>query len=412
MEIIQDNGFRINSKKTKLFRGKSSKQVTGLTVNEFANVPRKLIRSIRQELYLWEKYGYEQATDIIHQRRNYRHKKCPKTLKYLIHGKLLFLSMVRGKGDPTYMRFVRRFRMLEKRDVISSTREAYVCKWEDPEDFWDNKGEEWKFLNSESQMRFKIILDDFPRRSAKHFAGRLEIFLKAGNDLRKKLRTEIGSFCFERLNHIFDIRGGLLEQFTYDRFGADGRCMLDYLLDAEATYLHFLHEDRVERRAHEKFAELFFRVMSVNAEVCSEKLLDPAFEAHLRYIDWGTFFRHQNEEFLARRYGYQKMDAEELVQIAADAERRAMPCASLMLWTALAPMALNAKDEGLASHRDIYRKTLEKYPQFYPIFDDVFTSCTRVRDGRSASLTVGSLRRGVYMLIRALAKRPAGVPVT
>ena len=33
-------------------------------------------------------------------------------------------------------------------------------------------------------------------------------------------------------------------------------------------------------------------------------------------IDWGTFFRHQNEEFLSQRYGYEKLDVEDLLSIA------------------------------------------------------------------------------------------------
>ena len=76
-----------NGKKNKLFYGKSCKQVTGLSVNEFPNVPRKLIRSIRQDLYLWEKHGHAHANDIIHDRRNYRHKKCSKRLCNMLHGK-------------------------------------------------------------------------------------------------------------------------------------------------------------------------------------------------------------------------------------------------------------------------------------------------------------------------------------
>ena len=70
LEIIQAHGFRINGKKNKLFYGKSCKQVTGLSVNEFPNVPRKLIRSIRQDLYLWEKHGHAHANDIINDQKN------------------------------------------------------------------------------------------------------------------------------------------------------------------------------------------------------------------------------------------------------------------------------------------------------------------------------------------------------
>jgi len=310
------------------------------------------------------------------------------------------------------MRFVRRFRMLEKRDVISSTREAYVCKLEDPEDFWDNKGEEWKFLNSESQMRFKIILDDFPRRSAKHFADRRLLFLKQVGNLKGMLRTEVGSWGYERIYHILNFRQKLMDEFTFDRFGQDQKCLLEYLLYAEAAYLHYLHDDMIETQAHDAWASVFFRMMEINGEVCAGKLLDPAFRCHLEHIDWGTFFRHQNEEFLSQRYGYEKLDVQDLVAVASCSKRRQSPCSSLMLWTALAPMALNAKDDGLASHRVLYKEVIEETPNFFPLFDDVLTSCTRAKDGKSQSMTTGALRGGILTFIKAFGQKPLRVRQT
>ena len=403
-EIINSHGFRINAKKNKLFCGKSCKQVTGLSVNEFPNVPRKVIRSIRQDLYLWDKHGHDRANDIIHERKNYRHKKCPKRLKNMLHGKLMFLSMVRGKGDPVYLRFVRRFQELEQRDMLNSSSGNFSCKWS-PVNMWDANSN-WMSQAGSEEMRFRVNLEDFPRRSAKHFGDRRRIFLQKSGDLRGMLRTEVGAWAYERLQHTFNLRQDLMDEFTYDPFVKGGKCLLEYMLDAEASYLHLLHDELIESQADDAWSALFFRLMEINGNTCSTKLLNPAFRCHMEHIDWGTFFRHQNDEFLSKRYGYEKFDINDLLSIASAPKRRVTPTSSLMLWTALAPMALNTKDEGLGSHRKLFQQTLEDTPHFFPLFDDVLTSCCRTRNGNPPSLSMHSMRKGIFTFIKAFGAKP------
>ena len=408
-EIINSHGFRINAKKNKLFCGKSCKQVTGLSVNEFPNVPRKVIRSIRQDLHLWEKHGHDRANDIIHQRKNNRHKKCPKRLKNMLHGKLMFLSMVRGKGDPIYLRFIRRFRELEQRDFQSSFNEDFSPQW-NPVNMWDANSN-WRRKVNSGEMRFKVDLNDFPLRPAKHFADRRRIFLEKSGDLRAMLRTEVGAWAYERLQHTFDLRQNLMDEFTYDPFVKGGKCLLEYMLEAEASYLHLLHDDLIENQAHDAWSALFFRLMEINGDVCAKKLLDPAFRCHLEHIDWGTFFRHQNDEFLSRRYGYEKFTFNDLLSIASSPNRRVAPTSSLMLWTALAPMALNTKDEDLGSHRQLFKEVLEQTPEFFPLFDDVLTNCVRMRNGNPPSLSMHSMRKGIFTFIKAFGAKPINKPL-
>ena len=166
------------------------------------------------------------------------------------------------------------------------------------------------------------------------------------------------------------------------------------------------HDELIAGQAHDKWADLFFRMMEINGELCSNKFLDPAFSCHIQHIDWGTFFRHQNDEFLSKRYGFEKFDVNDLISIASTRPRRISPCASLMLWTALAPMALNAKDCGLVTHRKLYKETLEATPNFFPLFDDVLTSCSRTRNGNPPSMSINSLRAGVLLMIRTFGAKP------
>jgi hypothetical protein len=126
----------------------------------------------------------------------------------------------------------------------------------------------------------------------------------------------------------------------------------------------------------------------------------------LKHINWGTFFRHQNDEFLSKRYGYEKFDVNDLLSIASSPQRRVTPTSSLMLWTALAPMALNTKDEGLGSHRKLFQQALEDTPHFFPLFDDVLTSCCRTRNGNPPSLSMHSMRKGIFTFIKAFGAKP------
>ena len=262
------------------------------------------------------------------------------------------------------MKFVRKFKELEQRDLVRSTEEGFVCKWNPLKINKDQNN--WMPKKDSDQMRFRVNLDDFPKRSASHFASRRLLFIQQAGNLRGMLRTEIGSWAYERLQYIFDLRKNLLDEFSYDRYGEEATCLLEHMLEAESAYLHFLHDDMIEGQANDAWSFVFFKLMEINGDVCASKLLDPAFRCHLEYIEWGAFFRHQNDEFFSRRYGYEKFGTEDLVSIASSPTRRRDPCSSLMLWTALAPMALNAVDRGLASHRKLYRETLEEYPRFSP----------------------------------------------
>jgi hypothetical protein len=219
------------------------------------------------------------------------------------------------------------------------------------------------------------------------------------------LRTEIGAWSYERLQNIFNLRENLMDEFTYDPFVKGGKCLIEYMLEAEASYLHVLHDNLIEGQAHDIWSTLFFRLMEINGDLCARKLLEPAFRCHLEHIDWGTFFRHQNDEFLSKRYGYEKFTFNDLISVASCSKKRVMPTSSLMLWTALAPMALNAKDEGLVTHREIFQDTIEDTPNFYPLFDNIMTSCERTRCGNSSSIQLDALRNGIFKFINAFGRK-------
>ncbi len=125
--IIAEQGFTINPKKTRLDKIGARQEVTGLTVSkDKVNVARKYIRDLRGLLYIWEKYGYATAESrmLAHHAKQEATRKKGTSLVCVVEGKLLFLQMVKGKNDPTFLKLAQRFEKLlgnDKRQPRNAT---------------------------------------------------------------------------------------------------------------------------------------------------------------------------------------------------------------------------------------------------------------------------------------------------
>lgn len=109
--IITKNGLTINPKKTRLQKKTQRQEVTGLTVNEKVNTSRRYVKQIRSWLYLIETYGIEKAETIF--RKDYIREKGHikihnNPMLRVIYGKLLYLRMVKGAEDSTYLKLAQR----------------------------------------------------------------------------------------------------------------------------------------------------------------------------------------------------------------------------------------------------------------------------------------------------------------
>lgn len=103
--IIAEQNFHIKESKTRLQKEGYRKEVTGLLVNEKANVQKRYIKQLRMFLYYWERYGYEKASSIFLQQymTEKGHVKNGKPdMANVISGKLDYLKMVKGAEDYTY----------------------------------------------------------------------------------------------------------------------------------------------------------------------------------------------------------------------------------------------------------------------------------------------------------------------
>ena len=113
--IEDDQKLKINPKKTRLQNENYRQEVTGLVVNEKVNVTRRYVKQIRQWLYLWERYGYKKASEIIlkdHISDKGHVKSHTTPIEAIIGGKLEFLKSVKGENSKTYALLLNRFNKL------------------------------------------------------------------------------------------------------------------------------------------------------------------------------------------------------------------------------------------------------------------------------------------------------------
>ncbi|MDZ4668366.1 MAG: reverse transcriptase family protein [bacterium] len=110
--IIAEQGFHIKESKTRLQKDGYRKEVTGLLVNEKANVQKRYIKQLRMWLYYWERYGYERASGFFIEQYvadKGRVIKGKPDMTNVIGGKLDFLKMVKGADNELYLKLKGRF---------------------------------------------------------------------------------------------------------------------------------------------------------------------------------------------------------------------------------------------------------------------------------------------------------------
>ena len=129
--VITTQNFTINEKKTRLQKKSQRQEVTGLIVSDRVNVTRSYVRWIDNLLYIWERYGEQEANMCF--LRHYTpkqnlHKSRP-NMRSVVYGKLLYLKMVKGVDSEVWRRLQRRFNTLcskEQPDQIETIKYRYT----------------------------------------------------------------------------------------------------------------------------------------------------------------------------------------------------------------------------------------------------------------------------------------------
>jgi RNA-directed DNA polymerase len=127
-KVIAQNGFQVNQNKVRLQKRGQRQQVTGLTVNEEANVKRALPNQARAMLHSWESNGIEAAEQMF--RAKWDHKARRKTnpeFKKVVKGKIDFIGFVKGKDHYTHARLYWKYCQLDPKfsfKTITATQAA------------------------------------------------------------------------------------------------------------------------------------------------------------------------------------------------------------------------------------------------------------------------------------------------
>ncbi len=106
-KIIEKSGFSINSDKVWLAGRHRRQVVTGITVNDFPNVPRRHLNQIRAMLHAWKTHGLV-AAQKEWTRRFYTPSGAawqqPPDYSRVLQGKIEYVGMIRGLDAPVYLK--------------------------------------------------------------------------------------------------------------------------------------------------------------------------------------------------------------------------------------------------------------------------------------------------------------------
>ena len=103
INLIAAQGFKINEKKTTMRTRSDRQQVTGIVVNAYPNIQRKIIKQVRAMLHCWKLNGIEAAQEKYKNQFDLENRQEHK--KSTIN----FLQIVRGKLE--YIRFIKKYRI-------------------------------------------------------------------------------------------------------------------------------------------------------------------------------------------------------------------------------------------------------------------------------------------------------------
>lgn len=115
-KIISEQNFHIKESKVRLQKRGYRQEVTGLVINNKINVTRRYVKQLRQWLYMWEHYGYEKASTFFlnfYLTDKGLVKSVNPNMAMVVKGKLLYLKMVKGANDGTYLKLKERFDILQ-----------------------------------------------------------------------------------------------------------------------------------------------------------------------------------------------------------------------------------------------------------------------------------------------------------
>lgn len=103
---IESQGFKINHEKSRLYTHWTRQTCTGIVVNgPKLTPPRSYIRRLRSLVHHWNKNGWEDAAQVLHEKENRVLLDSRDKLENHVKGRIEYLRMVRGSGDAIVAKF-------------------------------------------------------------------------------------------------------------------------------------------------------------------------------------------------------------------------------------------------------------------------------------------------------------------
>ncbi len=118
INLIKENGFKINEKKIRIKASHRKQTVTGLTVNEKANVDRRLLKKIRAMLHDLSQNGIESATLNHYKKKGEIDTEYQTKFINKLVGYINFVGQIRGNDDVLYKKYKATF------DAVSTPSKA------------------------------------------------------------------------------------------------------------------------------------------------------------------------------------------------------------------------------------------------------------------------------------------------
>ncbi|MBU9714108.1 reverse transcriptase domain-containing protein [Evansella tamaricis] len=131
-QIIQSNGFKINSSKTRICENSKAQYVTGVKVNSKLNVNRTYVRRIRSILHTIEKNldNIEEAVKIFKEKYPYRATLFNNYDMFnIVRGMISHIGHIKGKQDAVFQKFVIRYnRIISEINTKEGTNYAFLYR--------------------------------------------------------------------------------------------------------------------------------------------------------------------------------------------------------------------------------------------------------------------------------------------
>jgi RNA-directed DNA polymerase len=120
-DVVEENGFELNSEKSRLMHRTQRQRVTGLVINETANLPREYVRGLRSLLHIWRCHGEEDA--IAAWRRSGGHPNWPPgkprpDFAAVVRGRVQYVGSIKGFTNPTYLALAAALEEVDERFVL------------------------------------------------------------------------------------------------------------------------------------------------------------------------------------------------------------------------------------------------------------------------------------------------------